>query len=209
MRCFCSGLAVIVILRNIFAQRAVRSDDVLGALCGYVIAAGAWSNLFILIEIFVPGSYSVGQGFGAQLDSWDGRIAVMNYVSLGSLTGVGSGAVGAACSATVLTTLEAVFGCRRGREWWERALTGTAAKQPALNLSARLRSIPFSARIPYPKPDTRNPNPPLGFSLLHRLNFLSRDPVPRFSLNRPRCARGVLRSGALEIWDSGRRNGER
>ena len=105
------GLAVIVILRNIFAQRAVRSDDVLGALCGYVIAAGAWSNLFILIEIFVPGSYSVGQGFGAQLDSWDGRIAVMNYVSLGSLTGVGSGAVvPVRPPATVLTTLEAVFG---------------------------------------------------------------------------------------------------
>jgi hypothetical protein len=105
------GLAVIVILRNIFAQRAVRSDDVLGALCGYVIAAGAWSNLFMVIEIFVPGSYSVGQGFGAQLDSWDGRIAVLNYVSLGSLTGVGSGAVvPVRPPATVLTTLEAVFG---------------------------------------------------------------------------------------------------
>ena len=105
------GLAVIVILRNIFAQRAVRSDDVLGALCGYVIAAGAWSNLFMLIEIFVPGSYSVGQGFGVQLDSWDGRIAVMNYVSIGSLTGVGSGAVvPVRPPATVLTTLEAVFG---------------------------------------------------------------------------------------------------
>jgi hypothetical protein len=105
------GFAVIVILRNIFAQRVVRSDDVLGAVCGYVIAAGAWSNLFMLIEVFVPGSYSVGQGFGVQLDSWDGRIAVMNYVSLGSLTGVGSGAVvPVRPPATVLTTLEAVFG---------------------------------------------------------------------------------------------------
>ena len=105
------GFAVIVILRNIFAQRAVRSDDVLGAVCGYLLAAAAWSNLFMLIEIFVPGSYSVGQGFGAQLDSWDGRIAVMNYVSLGSLTGVGSGAVvPVRPPATVLTTLEAVFG---------------------------------------------------------------------------------------------------
>jgi len=65
----------------------------------------------MLIEIFVPGSYSVGQGFGVQLDSWDGRIAVMNYVSLGSLTGVGSGAVvPVRPPATVLTTLEAVFG---------------------------------------------------------------------------------------------------
>ena len=105
------GFAVILILRNIFAQRVVRSDDVLGAVCGYLIAAAAWSNLFMLIEVFVPGSYSVGREFGVQLDSWDGRIAVMNYVSLGSLTGVGSGAVvPVRPPATVLTTLEAVFG---------------------------------------------------------------------------------------------------
>jgi hypothetical protein len=105
------GFAVIVILRNIFAQRVVRSDDVLGAVCGYLLAAAAWSNLFMVIEIFVPGAYSVGPRFGVQLDSWHGRIAVMNYVSLGSLTGVGSGAVVPVLPpATVLTTLEAVFG---------------------------------------------------------------------------------------------------
>lgn len=105
------GFAAIIILRNIFAQRVVRSDDVVGAVCGYLIAAAAWSNLFMLTEVFVPGSFSVGQGFGAQLDSWHGRIAVMNYVSLGSLTGVGSGeVVPVHPPATVLTTLEAVFG---------------------------------------------------------------------------------------------------
>ena len=48
---------------------------------------------------------------GAGLDSWHGRTAVLNYVSLGSLTGVGSGAVvPVRPPATVLTTLEAVFG---------------------------------------------------------------------------------------------------
>ena len=76
------SFATIVILRNIFEQRVVRSDDVLGAVCGYLLAAGAWSNLFMLIEIIVPGSFSVGQGFGAELDSWHGRIAVLNYGEL-------------------------------------------------------------------------------------------------------------------------------
>ena len=105
------SFATIVILRNILEQRVVRSDDVLGALCGYLCAAGVWSNLFMLIEIFVPGSFSVGQGFGAGLDSWHGRTAVLNYVSLGSLTGVGSGAVvPVRPPATMLTTLETVFG---------------------------------------------------------------------------------------------------
>jgi voltage-gated potassium channel len=65
----------------------------------------------MLIEIFVPGSFSVGQGFGAGLDSWHGRIAVLNYVSLGSLTSVGSGAVvPVRPPATMLITLETVFG---------------------------------------------------------------------------------------------------
>ena len=105
------GFATVVILRNIFQQRVVRSDDVLGAVCGYLLAAAAWSNLFMLIEIFVPGSFSVGQGFGAGLDSWHGRTAVLNYVSLGSLTGVGSGeVVPVRPPATALTTLEAMFG---------------------------------------------------------------------------------------------------
>ena len=105
------GYATIVILRNIFQQHVVRSDDVLGAVCGYLLAAAAWANLFMVIEIFVPESYSVGQRFGVQLDSWHGRIAVMTYVSLGSLTSVGSGAVvPVRPPATVLTTLETVFG---------------------------------------------------------------------------------------------------
>ena len=105
------GFATIVILRNIFEKRIVRTDDVLGAVCGYLLAAGAWSNLFMLIEIFSPGSFSVGPGFGAELNTWHGRIAVSSYVSLGSLTSIGSGTVVPVLPpATILTTLEAVFG---------------------------------------------------------------------------------------------------
>jgi hypothetical protein len=103
--------ATIVILRNIFEQRVVRSDDVLGAVCGYLLAAAAWSNLFSITEILVPGSFSVGQGFGLGIDRWLGRIAVLNYVSLGSLTSVGSGSVVPVLPpATALVPLEAVFG---------------------------------------------------------------------------------------------------
>src|SRR5215471_19267679 len=87
------GFAALVILRNIFEQHVVRIDDVLGAMCGYLLAAVAWSNLFMLIEMFVPGSFSAGSGFGAGGDPWYGRIAVLHYVSLGALTSLGSGAV--------------------------------------------------------------------------------------------------------------------
>ena len=54
------GFATLVILLNIFEQQVVRIDDVLGAVCGYLLASVAWSNIFMLIEIFLPGSFSVG-----------------------------------------------------------------------------------------------------------------------------------------------------
>jgi hypothetical protein len=45
------------------------------------------------------------------MDTWHGRIAVLSYVSLGSLTSLGSGeVVPVRPPATILTTLEAVFG---------------------------------------------------------------------------------------------------
>ena len=106
-----AGFATFVILRNIFEQHVVRTDDVLGSVCGYLLASEAWSHLFMLIEIFLPESFSVSPGFSADLDSWHGRIAVLSYVSLGSLTSIGSGAVvPVRPPATILTTLETVFG---------------------------------------------------------------------------------------------------
>lgn len=54
-------------------------------------AAAGWANLFLLLEAFLPGSFAAGSGF--RLDTSDARIAAMHYVSLGSLTSIGSGAV--------------------------------------------------------------------------------------------------------------------
>jgi hypothetical protein len=86
------GFATFVILRNICAQRVVRADDVLGAVCGYLLAAGAFADLFLLIESLLPGSFSVSPGFRVGLDTWDGRIVILTNVSLASLTSVGSSA---------------------------------------------------------------------------------------------------------------------
>ncbi len=38
-----TGFAVILILRRIFQQTQIRTDDVLGALCGYLLAGAAWA----------------------------------------------------------------------------------------------------------------------------------------------------------------------
>jgi hypothetical protein len=36
-----AGFATLVLLRNIFEQRVIRVDDVLGAVCGYLLASVA------------------------------------------------------------------------------------------------------------------------------------------------------------------------
>jgi hypothetical protein len=105
------GFATFVILRNISAQRVVGADDVLGAVCGYLLAAGACADVFLLIESFLPGSFRVSPGFSAGLDTWDGRIAVLTNLSLASLTSIGSSAaVAVRPPATILVPLEALFG---------------------------------------------------------------------------------------------------
>jgi hypothetical protein len=87
------------------------ADDGLGAVCGYLLAAGAWTDLYLLSESFLPGSFIVSPGFSGGLDTWDGRLAVLSNVSLGSLTSIGSSAAVAVLPpATILVPLEAFFG---------------------------------------------------------------------------------------------------
>ena len=105
------GFAVAVILRNIFEGMVVTGDEVLGAVCGYLLAAGAWANAYGLTELLAPGSFTLSPGLGQELSSWNGRHALFYYFSLVTLTTMGYGDVTPVRSpATALATLEAVFG---------------------------------------------------------------------------------------------------
>ena len=41
--------AVAVILQRLFQRQAIRTDEVIGTLCGYLLAAGAWGNAYALV----------------------------------------------------------------------------------------------------------------------------------------------------------------
>ncbi len=104
------GFAVIVILTNIFASRTVTADDILGTICGYLLAAGCFANAFALSELVVPGSFSVAQESEALRDSHS-RTALFNYFSMVTLTTMGYGDVTPVRPpATAIAMLEAVFG---------------------------------------------------------------------------------------------------
>ena len=54
------GFAVAVILMRIFHhQGTIRIDTVIGALCGYLLAAAAWANVYALVYLFRPEAFRI------------------------------------------------------------------------------------------------------------------------------------------------------
>lgn len=105
------GFTVAVILRNIFADTAITGDKVFGAVCGYLLAAGMWADVYALTELLVPESFETSSQLARELSSWHGRTALFDYFSLVTLTTMGYGDVTPVRPpATVLATLEAIFG---------------------------------------------------------------------------------------------------
>ena len=105
------AFAVYVILRNIFAEKNVTADEVLGTVCGYFIAAALCSHVYAVVELAAPGSFAFAPALAKQAASWDGRVAIFNYFSLVTLTTMGYGDVTPLRGpATALATVEVVFG---------------------------------------------------------------------------------------------------
>jgi voltage-gated potassium channel len=105
------GFAAIAILGDIFKKKLVRTDDVLGAACGYLLAGVAWSNLFQVCEIVYPGSFSFSTTIIGQPAAPQERAAVFNYFSFATLTTTGYGDITPLRGpATAFAMLETIFG---------------------------------------------------------------------------------------------------
>lgn len=105
------ALAVSVILRHLFDRRAVNIDDLLGTMCGYLLAAMAWANVYAVIELTAPGAFSVAGPIAPALGEWHEREALFLYFSLTTLTTIGYGDVSPVASAArSAAALEGVFG---------------------------------------------------------------------------------------------------
>ncbi len=103
--------AVWVILRELFRRPAVGAENVLGAICGYLIAGDAWAAVNALTYMAMPGAYSVNPGVSALLADWEGRIALFSYYSFAQMLTIGYADVTPVrAPATTLSLFGALFG---------------------------------------------------------------------------------------------------
>jgi hypothetical protein len=103
--------ALVEILRTLFAEKPVRTDDLFGAVCGYLIVAATWGNLYALAELLVPGSFSVDTVIQGDLADWHGRRALFNYFSFTTISSLGYADVTPLkAPATTMVLAEAVLG---------------------------------------------------------------------------------------------------
>jgi hypothetical protein len=105
------GFAVVVILKRIFQQETIRTDAVIGALCGYLLAAVAWANAYALVYLLRPGSFRVADVIAWRLGDWHLQRFLFGYFSVTTLTSLGfSDITPIGPLAVSLSWLEVVFG---------------------------------------------------------------------------------------------------
>ncbi|MGB5349965.1 MAG: potassium channel family protein [Polyangiales bacterium] len=100
-------LAIVIVVRELFRQREVSVNAILGAMVAYLLAAVAFAYLYEILEIFQPGSFS-GLPVGANPQELGDALL---YFSLVSLTTVGYGDIAPTSSlARPVAVFEGVFG---------------------------------------------------------------------------------------------------
>jgi hypothetical protein len=105
------GFAVAIILKRIFQQETIRTDAVIGALCGYLLAAVAWANAYALIYLLRPDSFRVVDVIAPQISDWNLQRFYFIYFSVTTLTSLGySDITPIGTLALSLSWLEVVFG---------------------------------------------------------------------------------------------------
>jgi len=103
--------AVYVILRDLFLTPASGPENVLGAICGYIIAGDAWGRINAITYLLVPSAYSINPEVSTLLPDWHGRVALFTYYAFAQVLTIGYADVTPIrAPATTLSLFAALFG---------------------------------------------------------------------------------------------------
>jgi hypothetical protein len=103
--------AVYVILRDLFRAPTTSAENVLGAICGYLIAGSAWARMNAIAYLLVPSAYSIDPEVTALLPDLHGRVALFTYYAFAQVLTIGySDVTPIRAPATTLSLFAALFG---------------------------------------------------------------------------------------------------
>lgn len=103
--------AVAVILRDLFRTPEAGAGNILGAICGFLIAADAWTGINICAYLLAPHTFAFDPGVQEMLGHWHSRLALFCYYSFAQMTMLGySDITPVRAPATTLSLLAALFG---------------------------------------------------------------------------------------------------
>jgi hypothetical protein len=103
--------AVFVILRDLFETPAPGAENVLGSICGYMIAGDAFARLNAIAYLLVPSAFSIDPAVAALLPDWHGRVALFTYYAFAQVLMLGySDVTPVRAPATTLSLFAALFG---------------------------------------------------------------------------------------------------
>jgi hypothetical protein len=103
--------AVWAILRNLFRKPVIGSENVFGAICGYLIAGQGWAFINALAYLLAPATFLLDPRVAPRIVAWYSRVALFAYYSYAQMLTIGYAAVTPlAAPATTLSLLGALFG---------------------------------------------------------------------------------------------------
>lgn len=105
------GTALVWILRRLLRARSSGGADVLGAICGYLLAGEALTSLNALVYLLFPAAFHINDALTGFLGSIHGRTSVFAYYSFSQLLTLGDQNVTpVSAPATTLSLFAALFG---------------------------------------------------------------------------------------------------
>ncbi len=103
------ALMTLVLLRQVFRAGPVTSHRVKGAIAVYILFALSWAYLYILIDLLVPGAFSMPAAVGPM--GTEERDVTLAYFSFVTLTTLGYGDITAVHpTARMFVIMEALMG---------------------------------------------------------------------------------------------------
>lgn len=99
-------LAISLAVRQVFASRSIELNNIVGAICIYLLLGVIWALFYTLVNLLIPGSFD-----GEVAGSPHHELNEFLYFSMVTLTSLGYGDITpTGATARALATIEVVFG---------------------------------------------------------------------------------------------------